>query len=409
MVTKRAVIDGHNDLPWAMREVGYDFAACDIAEPQPHLHTDLIRLRDGGVTGQFWSVFVPCSYRGADAVTATLEQIDAVHSMVARYPHALALVTSAEGLALTAAGGGPIASLLGAEGGHSIDNSLGTLRSLYRLGVRYLTLTHNENTDWADSATDEPRLGGLSEFGREVVREMNRLGMMVDLSHVSAGTMRAALDVTAAPVIFSHSSARAVCDHPRNVGDDVLNRLSGNGGVCMITFVPAFVSPAVRHWQLEIEEAARTAGVDDQDEEAMEAFVQPHLADKPVATLADVVAHCEHVRDVAGIDHIGIGGDYDGVDALPAGLEDVAGYPRLLDALAERGWSEEDLAKLGWQNVTRVLGEVELVADELLGRCGPSLATIESLDGASSDQEAASDQGGSVVEDRTDDSEVSPP
>ena len=385
----RPVVDGHNDLPWAMRKVGYDFTVHDIAGSCPALHTDLGRLRGGGVVGQFWSVYVPCSYRGAAAVTATLEQIDAVHSMVGHYPHALALVTSAEGLQLEAQQGGPIASLLGAEGGHSIDNSLGALRSLYRLGVRYLTLTHNENTDWADSATDEPRLGGLSEFGREVVREMNRIGMLVDLSHVSADTMRDALAVSAAPVIFSHSSARAVCDHPRNVPDDVLAQLTDNGGVCMITFVPAFVSPAVRAWQLEVEAEARAAGVDVRDLAAMEAFVEPHLAGKPTATLADVVAHCQHVREVAGIDHIGLGGDYDGVDSLPEGLEDVAGYPRLLDALSQQGWSEDDLAKLGWQNITRVLGEAEIVSAELRDSCGPSLATIDQLDGPVDDVQVA--------------------
>jgi membrane dipeptidase len=375
----------HNDLLWAMRRVGYDFSARDISEPQPELDTDLPRLRAGDVRGQFWSVYVPCSYRGADAVTATLEQIDAVHTMIGHYPHALSLVTSAEGLQLTAQHGGPIASLLGAEGGHSIDNSLGTLRSLYRLGVRYLTLTHNENTDWADSATDEPRHGGLTEFGREVVAEMNRLGMIVDLSHVSDDTMRDTLAISAAPVIFSHSSTRAVCDHPRNVPDAVLAQLPETGGVCMITFVPAFVSPAVREWQVGLEDDARAAGVDVRDLVAMDALMQPYLSDQPTATLADVVAHCEHVREVAGIDHVGLGGDYDGVEGFPTGLEDVTGYPRLLDALADRGWSEADLAKIGWHNVTRVLGEAEIVAGELRDACGPSLATIEELDGAAAD------------------------
>ena len=221
-MASRLVVDGHNDLPWAMRKVNYDFSAVDIAAPQPQLHTDLPRLRAGGVGAQFWSVFVPCTFVGADAVTATLEQIDAVYDMIARYPDDLVLVTHAAGLEQTLADGSRIGCLLGAEGGHSIDNSLGVLRTLYRLGVRYLTLTHNENTAWADSATDAPAHGGLTDFGREVVAEINRLGMLVDLSHVAETTMRDALDVSAAPVIFSHSSARAVCDHPRNVSDDVL-------------------------------------------------------------------------------------------------------------------------------------------------------------------------------------------
>lgn len=376
------VVDGHNDLPWAMRSVGYDFAAVDIADPQPQLQTDLPRMVAGGLGAQFWSVFVPCSLTGEQAVAATFEQVDAVHSMVAHYPDRLALVTGAAGLRelVDAPAGGPIASLLGAEGGHSIANSLGVLRSLYRLGVRYLTLTHNENTDWADSATDTARAGGLTEFGREVVREMNRLGMLVDLSHVSADVMRQALDTTAAPVIFSHSSAFAVCDHPRNVPDDVLAALPENGGICMVTFVPAFVSQAACDWQRDLQERAARAGLDPRDLDAVREFGRPHLDTRPDATLADVVAHCEHVRAVAGIDHIGLGGDYDGAGVMPVGLEDTSRYQHLLQALAERGWSEDDLAKLAHRNIVRVLSEAEVVAAELQRRTGPSLATIDQLD-----------------------------
>jgi membrane dipeptidase len=254
---------------------------------------------------------------------------------------------------------------------------------LHALGVRYLTLTHNENVPWADSATDEPVLGGLSPFGREVVREMNRVGMLVDLSHVSAGTMRDALDVAEAPVLFSHSSARAVCDHPRNVPDDVLARLAGNGGVCMVTFVPKFVSPAVLEWDLANRDAAELAGVDAHDDAAYHAFVDERTLShpRPTATIDDVVAHCEHVRDVAGPAHIGLGGDYDGVDVQPVGLDDVSGYPRLLAALADRGWSDADLGALTGGNVLRVLGEAERRSREIALTRGPSLARIEDLDG----------------------------
>ena len=267
---------------------------------------------------QFWSVFVPATLQGDAAVTATLEQVDAVHAMTARYAGDLALATTRADVE-RAWSQGRIASLIGAEGGHSIDSSLGVLRMLHALGVRYLTLTHNDNVPWADSATDEPVLGGLSPFGREVVREMNRLGMLVDLSHVSADTMRDALEVAQAPVLFSHSSARAVCDHPRNVPDDVLARLADNGGACLVTFVPKFVSPAVREWDLETRDAAEVAGVDVHDDPAYDAFVDERTLShpRPTATIDDVVAHCEHVREVAGARHIGLGGDYDGVDVLP--------------------------------------------------------------------------------------------
>jgi membrane dipeptidase len=291
-----------------------------------------------------------------------LEQVDAAHTMITRYADRLALATTVEDVE-HAWQQGRIASLIGAEGGHQIDESLGTLRMLHRIGVRYLTLTHNDNVPWADSATDDPMLGGLSDFGREVVAEMNRIGMLVDLSHVSADVMRQALDVSTAPVIFSHSSARAVCDHPRNVPDDVLAALAGNGGLCMVTFVPKFVSQDVRDWTEQAEQAALEHEIgpgEDAEGAFRERYRREHPA--PTATLEDVVAHLEHVREVAGIDHIGLGGDYDGVDELPVGLEDVTGYPRLLAALADRGWSDADLAGLTCRNVLRVMGDAGLTA-----------------------------------------------
>lgn len=375
-MASRLVVDGHNDLPWAMRKVNYDFSAVDIAASQPQLHTDLPRLRAGGVGAQFWSVFVPCTFVGADAVTATLEQIDAVYDMIARYPDDLVLVTHAAGLEQTLGDGSRIGCLLGAEGGHSIDNSLGVLRTLYRLGVRYLTLTHNENTPWADSATDAPAHGGLTDFGREVVAELNRLGMLVDLSHVAETTAHDALDVSAAPVIFSHSSARAVCDHPRNVSDDTLSRLADNGGICMITFVPFFVSPAAAAWSLDAKSAAEAAGIDSRDLHAMDEFHATYPVPRPEATMEDVVQHLEHAREVAGIAHLGLGGDFDGVEVMPIDLPDVGGYPRLLDALADRGWSADDLAQLTHRNICRVLHDVEDVAVGLRSVRGPSLARL---------------------------------
>ena len=381
LLAEHPVVDGHNDLPWEARErAGYDWDQLDISSRQA-THTDLPRLREGGVGAQFWSVFVPSHLQGLAAVTATLEQVDAVHCMTARYAGDLALATSVAGVHRARAEG-RIASLMGAEGGHSIDSSLGALRMLYALGVRYLTLTHNDNVPWADSATDEPVLGGLSPFGHEVVREMNRLGMLVDLSHVSADTMRDALDVTQVPAMFSHSSARALCDHPRNVPDDVLERLRHNGGLCMVTFVPRFVSQSVRDWDLEASDAAAAEGIDADDSTAYAPFLEARRRRMggPVATIDDVVAHCEHAREVAGVEHIGLGGDYDGVDVLPQGLEDVTGYPRLLAALADRGWSDADLAAMAGGNALRVLGAAEACAREIRARRGPSLARIEDLD-----------------------------
>lgn len=364
VLRKAPILDGHNDLAWELRErAAYDFDVLDVGSPGAPTQTDLPRLREGGVGAQFWSVFVPATLPPADAVTATLEQIDAVHTMVRRYADRLAFADTAADVRAAWATG-RIASLIGAEGGHSIHTSLGTLRMLRRLGVRYLTLTHNQSLEWADAATDAARAGGLTAFGREVVREMNRIGMLVDLSHVAPATMDAAMDTTTAPPIYSHSSARAVCDHPRNVPDHSLGRLAGLGGVCMVTFVPAFVSEAVRAWDAQAGSVAEAHGVDMNDHLAATAFWTDYRRRHPVprATIADVVAHLEHIREVAGIDHVGIGGDYDGTVDLPDGLEDVTGYPRLLDALAERRWSAADLAKLTSGNILRVLDDADAVA-----------------------------------------------
>ncbi|MGW7521350.1 dipeptidase [Streptomyces sp. NPDC054796] len=380
LLAAHPVVDGHNDLPWALREqVSYDLARRDIAADQSaHLHTDLPRLRAGGVGGQFWSVYVRTDLTGDSAVSACLEQIDVVRQLAARYPDDLRLAFTADDME-TARAEGRIASLMGAEGGHSINNSLATLRALHQLGVRYMTLTHNDTIDWADSATDEPRHDGLSPFGEEVVREMNRVGMLVDLSHVAATTMRDALRVSEAPVLFSHSSARAVCDHPRNIPDDVLEALRGNGGVAMATFVPKFVLPEAIEWTLAADENMRAHGLHplDTSEEAMRvhrAFEEAHP--RPVATAATVADHLDHMREVAGVDHIGIGGDFDGTAFTPSGLDDVAGYPNLIAELLGRGWSETDLAKLTWENAVRVLRDAESASRGLSATRSPSIATL---------------------------------
>ena len=385
LLSRHPILDGHNDLPWTLRVADeLDLDTTDLAAPVASTQTDLPRLARGGVGAQFWSVFVPADLEGEVAVTTTLEQIDLVHELIRRYPDALELaLTSADAERIMAAG--RVASLIGAEGGHSIGGSLGTLRVLYALGVRYMTLTHNRNLPWADSATDEPSAGGLTAFGREVVREMQRLGMLVDLSHVSPDTMRDALDTAEGPVLFSHSSALAICDHPRNVPDEILARLPGNGGTCMVNFVPPFISQACRDWAEEFTEDMKRRGFDlknvpgrGQLKAERAAWEAEHP--RPRVTLAEVADHVEHVREVAGVDHVGIGGDYDGVDWLPEGLEDVSRYPALIAELLDRGWSEADCGKLASGNVLRTMRDAEAAARAISARRGPSRSRIEDLD-----------------------------
>ena len=376
------LVDGHNDLPWALRKrFGADLDRVDLAAPVAGTHTDIPRLRRGGVGAQFWSVYVPGALQGDAAVATTLEQIDLAHRMIRAHPDDLELALGAEDVEAAFARG-RIASLLGAEGGHSIANSLGVLRALHGLGVRYLTLTHNVNVPWADAATDVPAVGGLSAFGREVVHEMHRLGMLVDLSHVAASTASDVLGVAEAPVVFSHSGARAVCDHPRNVPDDLLRRLAINGGVCMVTFVPDFVSPRCRAWALGLRAEVERRGLDPRDAGVRAAVGAEYAADhpRPRAALAEVADHVEHVRAVAGIDHVGLGGDYDGSDDVPDGLEDVACYPALVAELLGRGWSEDECVRLVGGNVLRVLRVAEAVSHSSAARRGPSTARIEDLD-----------------------------
>jgi len=377
------LVDGHNDLPWAIREwkerpgdvLGYDLRKATPGQ------TDLARLRAGRVGAQFWSVYVPGELKSGWA-RVQLEQIDVARRVIALYPDALQLALTADDVE-RARKRGRIASLIGMEGGHVIENRLGLLRTFYDLGARYMTLTHGTTLDWADSGTDTARHGGLTRFGEEVVREMNRLGMLVDLSHVSPETMQDALRVSQAPVIFSHSSARAICDVPRNVPDEVLRELPKNGGVVMITFVNSFVSAAAARvtlpaWQ---EYQRRSAGIEDAAErERLWKEIFGKL-DVPRATIGEVADHVEHVRKVAGVDHVGLGGDYDGNDSWPVGLEDVSGYPRLLAELVRRGWSDADLRKLAGGNVLRALRAAEATARRLQRERPPSQATIEQLDG----------------------------
>ncbi|HEX5222770.1 MAG TPA: dipeptidase [Verrucomicrobiae bacterium] len=366
------LIDGHNDVPWEYRQHSNDFSAIDLSKDTSgaplRMATDIPRLRAGGVGGQFWSVYVSTRSKGADAVQATIEQIDVVHWMCRQYPETFELALTADDVERIHRSG-KIASLIGMEGGHSINNSLGTLRMMYRLGARYLTLTHVKNTDWADAAGDEKTHDGLTPFGEEVVREMNRLGMLVDLSHVSDDTMRDALRVTKAPVIFSHSSARALCDHVRNVPDDVLRMTATNGGVVMACFLPGYLTESGRS-RLKAYDAERTRLQklygDDQAKVAAGLAewrqTQPKLRE---ATLNDVADHIDHLRKVAGIDHVGIGSDFDGFSGPPQGLEDVSKYPDLLAELLRRGYTKEDIKKIAGLNVLRVMRGTERVAKEL--------------------------------------------
>jgi membrane dipeptidase len=373
-------VDGHNDLPWAIREdtvAPGDVEAYDLRK-QTRGHTDLERLARGQVGAQFWSVYVPGEFPDSGYARIQLEQIDIARRVIARYPERLAL-------ALTAADverhfkRGRIASLLGAEGGHVLENSLGTLRTYYDLGVRYLTLTHNVTLDWADAAMDSARSNGLSPFGREVVREMNRLGMLVDLSHGSPAVMSQALDVSEAPVIFSHSSARALVDHPRNVPDSILARMSANGGVVMVTFVPAFVSAEAAAWDAVKHEREQqiAAQVSDAAERARRLAQWERDNPPPEATLAQVADHIEHVRRVAGADHVGIGSDFDGITYVPRGLEDVSRFPQLFAELIRRGWSDGDLRKVAGGNIIRAFRAAERAAARLRRERQPGTMTVE--------------------------------
>ncbi len=381
LLARYPLIDGHNDYPWALREhdPARDLAKLDISRPQPSIMTDIPRLRAGGVGGQFWSVYTPADLQGQGAVTATLEQIDIVHRMMRKYPDTFELaLTAADVERIMKAG--KIASLIGMEGGHSIDNSLADLRMFYRLGARYMTLTHSLNTPWADSATDTPKFHGLSPFGEEVVKEMNWLGMLVDLSHVSPETMASALRVTQAPIIFSHSDARALNDHPRCVPDDILAQLPRNGGVIMVTFVPDFISPEANAWgkQRDAEEArlkAQSPKDADAVKAGVDAWTKAHPA--PPVTIAQVADHFDHIRKVAGIDHIGFGSDFDGITMTVQGLEDVSKYPALVAELLKRGYTDEDIHKIANGNILRVMHEVERVSKKLQAERGPSTAIFK--------------------------------
>jgi membrane dipeptidase len=379
------LVDGHNDLAWRIREDKHtprDVEAYDLRKTTPG-HTDLARMKEGMVGAQFWSVYIPGEIKDSGYARVQLEEIDIARRVIAKYPERLALATHAVDIRKDFAQG-KVASFLGMEGGHAIENSLGALRAYYDLGVRYMTLTHNVTLDWADAALDEPKHGGLTPFGKEVVREMNWLGMLVDLAHVSPGTMSAALDVSEAPVIFSHSGARALVDHPRNVPDSILARLPKNGGIVMVPFVNGFVSAKVRAHDVAEAEAAKDAAKKFPDDSAavereMSAWRGAHPALR--ASIGDVADHIEHVRDIAGVDHVGIGSDFDGIDDVIPGLENVSKFPSLLAELARRGWSDADLRKVAGENFIRVFTQAEVVSARVEKVRKPSTATIAELDG----------------------------
>jgi membrane dipeptidase len=359
------LIDGHNDLVWALRKAREKGESPDVGRSTPPLHTDLPRLERGGVGGQFWSVYVPSDLADPHAaVTMTLEQIDTLFGLVRAHPDRLELARTADDVERIAATG-RVASMIGVEGGQSIGSSLGALRILAALGAGYLTLTHNDDTPWADSGTGERAHGGLTTFGEDVVRELNRLGMLVDLSHVSEDTMRQAIEVSKAPVLFSHSNARALCDVPRNIPDDVIELVGRTGGVICATFVPWFLTAeGAEANDAEWREARRLKAAHPDDPDAVRAAIERYEEAQPTppSSVRDVADHIDHIRDAAGIDHVGVGSDFDGLPGMPEGLEDASTYPALFVELADRGYTDEDLAKVAGRNVLRVMREAERVA-----------------------------------------------
>jgi membrane dipeptidase len=373
------LIDGHNDVPWEIRRnprAPKDVEAYDLRQRTPG-HTDLARLKEGLVGAQFWSVYVPGEIKAQGFAKVQLEQIDIARRMIERYPESLALALTAADIEAIFKSG-RVASLLGMEGGHAIENSLGALRAFYALGARYMTLTHNVTLDWADAAADAPKHNGLTAFGKEVVCEMNRLGMLIDLSHVSPKVMSDAITVSAAPVIFSHSCARALTDHVRNVPDSILARLPQNGGVVMVAFVPDFISQEFNAWNVSLQERLAKATSNEERDRIRKEFKAEHPL--PKTTVGQVADHLEHIRKVAGADHVGIGSDFDGTSMLPIGLEDVSKFPNLFAELIRRGWSDADLKKLAGENLLRVLREAEATARRLQKIRPASTATIEELD-----------------------------